>query len=186
MDVLSYSPKVEAYAAVGRNGDYVDLTPDIVHTSVTRVSNGASTATVRLQNVGDKYNGYFMPFDRIAIFATKISRYPIFTGYINDVPAYSMYGTDVTVSAKCPIYRLQKLYWDSSLFESQKLLGFGGNAKSWDEVIFNLLIDACGIPEQAIAIGDVPQELIGPEGYMPLIWMTQSNSKIWRMRSSTF
>lgn len=160
MELLSYSPSIEVYAVVGGDESLVDLSRDVVTANVSRKEGGASTFEVRLQNVGNKYNGFFLPMDRVKIYATKVDRYPLLSGYVTKVPAYTMYGEDVTISGCCPIYRLQKYYWDPGLVASQEALGRNNTEKSWDGVIINLLTKVAGIPEPMISLGDVPDSVI--------------------------
>ena len=158
MKVLSYAPSISAVVAVTRNGEtlYKDLSDDVVQCTVSRKVDGASTFTVKLQNVNWKYNGFFMPMDRIAISCVKKDSHKLFAGYLTDVPQLTVYNGDVTISGSCPIYRLQQLYWDVGLVESAKLTGMLHGASTWDEVLVNLLTKVGGIPAEHIIIGDMP------------------------------
>lgn len=120
MQVLSYSPKVEAYAKSRRG--VVDLSGDIVDLSVSRVVDGSSTFSAKLQNKGGKYNGLFGCFDPIVIYATKSERVKLFTGYITSFDVFKLYNADFSISGLCTLYRLQQLYWDPQLMSSQKLM----------------------------------------------------------------
>ena len=161
MNILSYSPKVEAYVAIGEGGgNVVDLTPDIVLATVSRVSDGASSFTIKLQNELKKYNGLFTQMDRVKIYVTKVERTALITGYITKAPSYSLYGGDVTIEGQCSLYRLQQLYWDPCLMESQRLLGYEANEREWDSVLRNLLTKVGGVPESSISIGDISPAMI--------------------------
>lgn len=160
MKILSYAPSVSVVVAMTRAGEtsYKDLSDDVVQCTVNRKTDGASTFTVKLQNVNWKYNGFFMPMDRISISCVKVDSRKLFTGYITDTPQFTAYSGDVTISGSCPIYRLQQLYWDASLVKSAKLMGMLHGAETWDEVLVNLLTKVGGIPADSIFIGDMPQE----------------------------
>ena len=159
MEILSYSPSIEVYAMVGK-GDYYDLTGDVVSATVSRVQDGASSFTVRLQNVGGKYNGVFTPMDKLKIYATKIERVPLITGYVTTVPKYTLYGEDISLSGSCSLCRFQKLFWDPGLIASQKLLGTSGWETNWDSVLVNLLTKVGGMPRECISIGEMPADIV--------------------------
>lgn len=162
MQVLSYSPKVNVYVALTRDGSvsYRDLSPDVVQCTVARKTDAASTFSVRLQNVDNKYNGMFMPFDRVSISCVKDKKQQLIVGYVTKLPAYTLYGADVTLDGACPIYRLEQLYWDPKLLESYELLGYNNRESGWDGVIYNLLTEVGGYSLDQIEIGDMPQEII--------------------------
>lgn len=161
MNILSYSPKVEAYACVGSSPfKYIDLSQDIVSACVTRVQDGASTFSIRLQNGGGKYFDVFTPMDRVKVYATKSERVPLILGYITSTPKFSIYGTDLEISGMCSIYRLEQLYWDPQLWASQKLMGSNSTASNWDDVLINLLTEVAGYDESQIMIGKMPQGVI--------------------------
>lgn len=169
MEILSYSPSVEAYASVrGADGSvrYIDLSDDIVSATVSRVQDGASTFTIILQNKGWKYNGVFGCFDAIVIYATKTSREKLLSGYIDSFDAFTLYQSDFKIRGHCTLYRLQNLYFDPGLYESQRLMW--SNAYSNGEfdnghaiVIRNILEKAASWPADAIDIQPmIPQDVL--------------------------
>jgi len=160
MNILSYSPSVEAYAAVGDGNTYINLTDDIVSVTVGRNSDAPSTFSVCLQNVGNKYNDVFLPMDRVKIFCTKTERIPLITGYVTKVPKYTLYGNNITLSGSCTLYRLQRLYWDSQLIPSQRLLGMDHYNDNWDSVAVGLLCGVAGMKGDAISFGEMPADVI--------------------------
>ena len=162
MQILSYSPSVEVYAAVKtKDGfEYLDLSRDVVQCTVTRKVDGESTFSVRLQNKGKKYNGRFLPMDRVSIRCTKLESHQLIVGYITSTPAYTAYIGDVTIQGSCPIYRLKNLYWDPMLYESQALVGKGGAKDSWDSVLLDLLKEVGGYGDDQVFIGKMPDEAI--------------------------
>lgn len=166
MDVLAYSPSIEAYVRRERNGEvsYVDLTEDIVSARVSRNSDTNSTFSLTLQNKNWKYNGFFMPFDAIVIYATKLERYRLFSGYITDVDAFRLYQGDFNMSGKCTLYRIQQLYWDPGIVDSWNILAMQNSAnkdwKGYEETIRTLLTEVGGWKDEAIFIGMIPDDVI--------------------------
>ena len=164
MEILTYSPKVEVYAAVTSGGDtaYYDLSRDVVSCSVKRELNKAASFSVKLQNKGGKYDGVFTPMDRVAIYATGADgvRHGQLTGYITSVPSFRLFSADYTISGYCPLYRLQELYWDPSLYASQCVLGKEGHADDWSTVVERLLVNVAGMDKSDIYIGDVPEDAV--------------------------
>lgn len=165
MDVLAYSPSVDVIVEMNRNGEisYVDLSPDVVSASVSRKENAASTFSAVLKNDGGKYNGAFACFDKVVVYATKVDRCKVFSGYLTEFDAFKLYGDDFNISAKCPIYRLQKYYWDPGLLASAELLrtrpGEGGRPDSgYAQLAASLLTEVAAWPPDMIAI----QEEIPP------------------------
>lgn len=164
MEILTYSPKVEAYVAATNNGStvYYDLTQDITSCSVNRKVDAASTFSIKLQNKNGKYNDLFAPMDRVVIYATGADgkRYQQMTGYIKSVPKFRLFNQDFNIEGRCSIYRLQELFWDPSLNASQRALGMSDTDSNWDKVLKTLLMDVAGMDSSQIYVGDVPAEVI--------------------------
>lgn len=121
MRVLSYSPSVEAYIAA--SDGYYDISEDIIDCNVGRAENEAATFSIKLQNKNGKYNGKFLPMDRITIYATKREeKHQLLTGYISTVTGFTLYPQDFAISGFCSLYQLQKMNWDIGLLSSQQLL----------------------------------------------------------------
>ena len=169
MEILSYSPSVEAYASIRGDGGsvrYIDLTGDIVSAKVNRVQDGSSTFSITLQNKGWKYNGVFSCFDGIVIYATKTTREKLLSGFIDNFDAFTLYQADFTISGHCTLYKLQNLYFDPGLYESQRLMW--SNAYSNGEfdnghatVIRNILEKAASWPADAIDIqAAIPKDVM--------------------------
>ena len=171
MDILTYSPKVEAYVAVtgkdGKTSAYYDLSQDITSCSITRELDAASSFTIKLQNKNGKYNGIFTPMDRVLIFATGADgkRYQQLTGYIKKVDRFTLFASDFTIEGRDVMYQLQELWWDPDLTASQELLIRTDYYKSKDAgfsgVIKALLVDVAGWNENRIYISPtLPDEVI--------------------------
>ena len=162
MQILSYSPSIQAVASIRKNAkiELIDLSSDVVQCTVTRKTDAASTFSIRLQNVHNKYNGLFLPFDEIFIGCTKGNFYRLIVGYITTAPSFTLYGSDVTIEGSCPLYRLQQLYWDPLLTESQELMGKNATETSWDSVLMNLLTKVGGYDESQVFIGGMPDDIV--------------------------
>jgi len=169
MEILSYSPSVEAYASVrdaSGSISYVDLSKDIVSVTVGRNSDAASTFSITLQNPGWKYNGVFSCFDGIVIYATKTERVKLFSGFISRCDAFSLYQSDFHISGFCTLYRLQRLFFDAQLISSQKLMWAdayknGMVDNGYSNTVRKLLEKVGGWPSDMIEIQEsIPQEVL--------------------------
>lgn len=160
MKILSYSPSIEAYVALGSGGSVLDISQDITRATVSRSSNLPSKFTIHLQNKNGKYDDIFNPMDRIKIYLTKTERHAITTGYITNVPKFTIYNSEVSISGFCSLYRLQQLYWDPMLVASQHLLGYEQIGMNYDGVIKGLLVNVAGYADDNVRIGQVPNEVI--------------------------
>lgn len=131
---LSYNPKVKAYINITNkdNPDYgktIDVSDDIINGSINLQLNQVSRASLRLQNKNGKYlGGYnnsknestrgfiFTPMDRIIIAAGRITDpFQIFTGYLDEVPAFQLYPDAVDIKASSSLKVLYNTYFDPGL-----------------------------------------------------------------------
>lgn len=162
MRTLSYSPSIEAYAAVSSNGSvsYYDLTQDVTSCTVHRQVDGASTFTLHLANRKHKYNDLFTPMDRVALVANKNGdRTQLIAGYITSVPKFTLFTEDATISGSDCIYRLQRLMFDPGLTASQQAEGVGQSGWSFDTQLYSLLVDVAGMSASNVRIGAVPDSV---------------------------
>ena len=196
MKRLSYNPKVKAYIKITspNNPDFrktIDISDDIIDGSVQLRLDGLSTATFKLQNKNGKYlggyvstnneakRGYiFTPMDKIIIAAGRITDpFQIFTGYLDEVPAFQLYPDAVTIKASSTIKRLYNTYFDPGLpyfiqyfaeqgyaynpqtgLLSDPLSRFGnwGVYGGIGELMKNTLRDIAGWPEDQITFAEFP------------------------------
>lgn len=162
MEVLSYSPKVEAYVeVVGKDSTtYVDITEDIVSANVMRGVDKESSCDIVLMNKNWKYNNLFTPMDKIVVYATKVDRVKLFSGYITETSKFTLYQSDFRISAKCPIYLLKRFYWDPGLKTSLNLFANQRTSNAaWEgyaETLLLLLTEVGNWPNSMISIGDMP------------------------------
>lgn len=165
--ILTYTPMVKAEVAVRQQDGSVrayDLTDDITGFKINLNVDSCSTFSLSLQNKGGKYNGAFTPMDRIVIRLSKGDEYPVFAGYITKCDFWRLYNADFEMSGKCALYRLQALYWDAGLYESQQLLFT--NSSTWKtheeywRVGANVLTNVANWDASKIAIGQLPDDVI--------------------------
>lgn len=165
--ILTYTPMVKAEVAVRQPDGSVrayDLTDDITGFKINLNVDSCSTFSLSLQNKGGKYNGAFTPMDRIVIRLSKGDEYPVFAGYITKCDFWRLYNADFEMSGKCALYRLQALYWDAGLYESQQLLFT--NSSTWKtheeywRVGANVLTNVANWDASKIAIGQLPDDVI--------------------------
>jgi len=196
MKRLSYNPKVKAYINITspNNPDFgktIDISDDIIDGSVQLRLDGLSTATFKLQNKNGKYlggyvstnnetiRGYiFTPMDKIIIAAGRITDpFQIFTGYLDEVPAFQLYPDAVTIKASSTIKLLYNTYFDPGLpyliqyfaeqgyaynpqtgLLSDPLSRFGnwGVYGGIGELMKNTLRDIAGWPEDQITFAEFP------------------------------
>lgn len=162
MQILSYSPKVEAY--VSHDGVYYDISDDITSGSVTRNVDAPSSFTLRLQNPGKKYNGAFSPMDRITIYLTKTERYQVLTGYITEVDRFTLYDQDFYMEGKCSLHRLQATYWDPGLSDSKRMMGVRSSTSEFIDAgiwlsIMNVLTTVGKFPVENVSVGGIPVDV---------------------------
>ena len=167
MNYLTYSPSIEAYVDVSRDGGhkYYDISQDITSASIERAVDDSSSFSIKLSNKNRKYNGLFQSMDRITIYASKTERYRLLTGYITDVDAFKLYSGDFSISGRCSLYQLQRKYWDPGLEESQRLV-FLERSNPWSDggywrSVYNLLVEVGGWDANSIAIqSELPKSVI--------------------------
>lgn len=183
MDYLVYSPSVSAYAATyGSDGTstYYDLTDDITGCNISRNLSAASTFTLTLANPQRKYNGVFVPMDRVCIYASKSgTSQRLITGYITSVSAFTLYEQDFIIRGIDTLGILQRLYWDPDITASYQMVEqtYGGqvDAAGGYEMIRELLENVGGWKASRIHI----QESIPPE---VITWAT----KLYKAQKSDY
>lgn len=165
--ILTYTPMINATVRSRQEVGYkyYDISDDITDFSITLNTDGCSTFSITLQNVKNKYDGVFTPMDTIVIWLTKSERYQVFSGYITNVPMFTLYSGPVTIKGKDVLWRLQSLYWDSGLLASRELVTFQ-SAETNDQdggywrAAVNVLSAVCGWPADKISIGQIPSDVI--------------------------
>lgn len=163
MEYLTYSPNIQAYAAVKNDGSwsYYDLSDDVTQASVQRKLDGASTFTVVVANPQGKYTDLFTPFDLVRLYASKDgTQYPLILGYVISTQKYQLYTDSIKISCIDGIGRLQRLYWDPDIVASQEAMGYGQTGWNYSRLIASLVCDAGGFPSDMFHIGTIPPEIM--------------------------
>lgn len=165
MGVFLYSPGVKVYLATQHHGT-LDVSADLTSGKLVRRSNGVSSFTFMLQNVRRKYDGIFMPNDRIIVMMKRLTWLRTFTGYLNSVPLVTAWPQDIQFTASCSLKRLQYFYWDPALASSQTLVAQAmAAAKSPDDggtanAVLTLLNNVVGWPPSKVHIAGIPQSWV--------------------------
>lgn len=150
-----------------KNG-VLDLSADIVNGQLRRVMNGVSQFSCVLNNRNNKYIGAMRRMDRIVVFMKRVSApMQVFAGYLDVVPALSLYATTASIRASCTLKRLMYTYWDPGLPASSNLMNlslYQGNVSKdnpqsdsgMGAMMGNLLYKVGGWNRDQIHIGNIP------------------------------
>lgn len=176
---LLYSPSITVYVG-HKTGfgeyEYLDVSDDVTSCNVSRNENSCSTFSFSLLNNNGKYNGKFEPMDLCTIYAQKEGRITrLITGYITDVPRFTLFPGEFDVSGFCSLYRLQRLWWDPHLNSSWSVFmgeqwSKSGEWNGYQQVLFDLLTKVGGLSADDIRIGDLPPEV---EDWARRMWEVQ-------------
>lgn len=161
MPVLVYSPGIEVFIDTRRHGT-IDVTDDLTSGRMELVENRPHAFSWSILNHRRKYDGLFMPNDRIVVRMKRLRWLQTFAGYLDTVPMFSVYPRTVRLGATCTLKRLQFRYWDPSTIEAEHLLHDDDDPSSMDidggmkRKAIRLLTDVAGWPEEHIHIAEVP------------------------------
>ena len=131
--------------------------------NLVRRQSGVSSLSFTLQNARRKYDGVFIPNDRIIVMMKRLAWMRVFTGYLNAVPLVTAWPMAVQMTASCSLKRLQYYYWDPGLAASQTLIANAMTAtKNPDDggtanAIISLLQTVAGWPAANTHIAGIPQ-----------------------------
>lgn len=163
LKTLVYAPSAEVYIQT-KDKVIHNLSADIVSCTVNRVVNGCSQATVTLANrVAAKYQSIFTPMDKILIYAKRLTRFQLFTGYLDTVPCANLWNTEVTIQASDSIKLLQNLYWDANLWSSYLLYETYSETNmttdaGMGQAAWNILTQVAKWPDTSIGIQSLPSD----------------------------
>jgi hypothetical protein len=118
---LLYSPGVTVHIQTAGHG-IIDVTDDLESGTLTLAENQPSTFTFTLLNHARKYDGIFTPNDTISVRMKRIRWLPVFSGYLDQVPYFSVYPRSVQLKATDTLKRLKFRLWDPGAPESVALL----------------------------------------------------------------
>jgi hypothetical protein len=158
-----YSPGFKIYVSTQKNG-ILDISDDVTGGTIVRRSSGVSSLNFTLQNTRRKYDGVFIPNDRIIVMMKRLAWMRVFTGYLNAVPLVTAWPMAVQITASCSLKRLQYYYWDPGLASSQTLVANAmASTKNPDDggtanAIITLLQTVAGWPAANTHIAGIPQQ----------------------------
>lgn len=167
MGTFIYAPDSSIIIGTAQWGD-IDVSDDIIGGDVQINSNRQHELNFTLENHRHKYDGVFMPNDRLVLKLKRTRWLPIMSGYLNRVPFATTWPGTVSFNASCtlkrPFYRL----YDSGAIHTTDLFnsfstadpdaqgdagdgGLGDRAKK-------VLMEMADWPEDKIHIAQLPQE----------------------------
>lgn len=157
-----YAPGVKIYISTQNNG-ILDISDDVTQGTIVRRQSGVSTMSFTLQNARRKYDGIFVPNDRIIVLMKRLTWMRVFTGYLNAVPLVTAWPMAVQMTASCSLKRLQYFYWDPGLSASQSLVAQALTASSAPDdggvanAVISILSSVVGWPAANTHIAGIPQ-----------------------------
>lgn len=163
MSTFIYAPGIKVFIDTERHG-IVDVSEDIRDGSISIGEDRPSSFTVSLLNHRRKYDGVFTPNDRIHVQLKRVNWLPIFSGYLDEVPFFSIYPRTVVIKATCTLKRLKRTYWDSGSHAAMMLLNHssdrGENDGGLRDRVVALLTEVADWPEGNIHIGAIPSDWV--------------------------
>ena len=162
MSVFMYAPGIKIYIATQNNG-ILDVSDDVTSGTLVRRSSGVSSLNFVLQNARRKYDGVFIPNDRIIVMMKRLAWMRVFTGYLNAVPLVTAWPMAVQITASCSLKRLQYYFWDPGLPASQALVAQAlTSVKNPDDggvanAVTTILQSVVGWPASNVHIAGIPQ-----------------------------
>lgn len=167
---LIYSPGVRIYIDTEYAG-LIDVSADVRDGRLQLNENQLASFSFTLLNHKRKYDGVFTPNDRIHVQMKRIKWLPVFSGYLNSVPYFSVYPRAVPLEASCTLKRLKYTFWDAGTEASAELLrnagvsgGVFGDGALYGEdgglrdKVIALLTQVVNWPRSHIHIGGIPGE----------------------------
>lgn len=163
MGTLLYSPGVRVVIETAGHG-IIDVSDDLQQGSLTLTENQSSQFSFSLVNHRRKYDGIFTPNDLISVQMKRFRWLPVFAGYLDEVPYFSVYPRNIQLRASDTLKRLKYRLWDAGAPESVALLHHtpGGGANEIDgglrDKIIKLLTEVGDWPQNTIHIGRLPDD----------------------------
>lgn len=164
MGTLIYSPGVRVVIeASGSKNGIIDVSEDLTEGSLTIREDAPSTFSFTLINPRRKYDGVFTPNDVISVQMKRWKWMPVFSGYLDEVPYFSVYPRNVTITATDTLKRLKYRLWDPGAEESVSLLTWASGTNSRGKTdggikrtITKVMTDVAKWPKDTIHIGALP------------------------------
>jgi hypothetical protein len=166
---LFYAPGIQILVKTARAGT-IDLSDDITEFDINLTVNAPHQLTWGLANPRRKYDGLFTPNDRVVCRLKRLRWLQVMSGYLDSVPFFTAYPTEVKLKASCTLKRLKLTYWDpgaTATVNYINALTYDNNAADGSEVSGNLsgkamaiLTDIAGWPADAIHMGRLPADWV--------------------------
>mgnify|MGYP000920300325 CR=1 FL=1 len=121
MGTLVYSPAVSILIDTASRGT-IDVSDDIISGDLVLNQDAPHNLSVRLENPRRKYDGLFMPNDRVVVRLKRLRWLQVFAGYLNSVPFASVWPRAVDISASCTLKRLINTFYDPGAIETANLM----------------------------------------------------------------
>lgn len=161
MATFIYSPGVQVLVATEDNG-IIDVSEDITQGSVTLTENQPSTVSINMLNHRRKYDGMFAPNDIMVVKLKRLTWVPVFSGYLNQVPYFSIYPKSVRLTATDTLKRLKMAVWDSGSGAAVDLLASAGGVGQVDgglrDKVIAIMTEVARWPVSKIHIGNIPED----------------------------
>jgi murein DD-endopeptidase MepM/ murein hydrolase activator NlpD len=164
MGTLVYSPDIEVLIESEVHG-IINVSDDIVSGNMTLNQNRPHTLSIQLDNPRRKYDGAFLPNDRIVVRLKRLSFLQVFSGYLESVPFASVWPRAVSITASCSLKRLMYLLYDPGTQAMVDLLNEFVTTSDGTSDDGNLterakavLMRVAGIREDNIHVGALPPE----------------------------
>lgn len=164
MGTLVYSPDIEVMIESELHG-IINVSDDIVSGNMSLNQNRPHTLSLQLDNPRRKYDGAFMPNDRIVVRLKRLSFLQVFAGYLESVPFASVWPRAVSLTASCTLKRLMYLLYDPGTQAMMDLLNEFAIAPDGTSDDGNLtarakavLTNVAQIREENIHIGALPTD----------------------------
>lgn len=121
MPTLLYAPGVEVVIETAKHG-VIDVSADLASGFTTLTENSPHSMSIVLTNHRRKYDGIFTPNDRFVIRMKRIAWMQVMSGYLNQVPYFSIYPRNIVLSGTCTLKRVKFRFWDAGTSEAYNLL----------------------------------------------------------------
>lgn len=158
---LIYSPGVEILIDSAIAGP-VDVSEDASTGNLTLRENGSHSLQITLENANRKYDGLFVPNDRVVVKMKRFRWLQVFSGYLDSTPYFSTYPGQVQLTAQCTLKVLRYWPWDRGSAQAQALLSEVRDVDAQDggmsEIVHRLLTEVVGWEPERIHTGRVPTQ----------------------------
>lgn len=169
MGTLIYTPGIRVHIQTSSDG-IVDVSDDLESGSLILREKQPSTFSFSLTNYRRKYDGVFTPNDTISVQMKRLRWMPVFSGYLNQVPYFSIYPRSIQLTATDSLKRLQYRLWDPGTAASVALLSGTtlSDAQSkartaqadggLRDILIQLLETVGGWPAANVHVGRIPDD----------------------------